>query len=148
MASQNTESRIKLINQLGYDPLDFSWLETDLAQNDLERKWFKFQREVGGRFDDQWDKTTEDFNQQFGENITPEKSFALCLKWKRYLTGAWNTLSAQNPNKEDWIAAAKKFEEHHRMRQERMEKWSEDHKDNFPLVKVKKPIRFRHGPRS
>ncbi len=146
MTDQNTEARLNLINKLGYDPLDFSWLETELAQNDLERKWFKFQRENNGGFDDQWNKNTIIFNQQYHENITSEKAYVLCLKWKRYLIGAWATLSSQNPNKKDWIIAAKKFEKRHVLRQERMEKWSEEHKNNFPLVKVIKPIRFRHGP--
>jgi len=122
MAESKLQFRLRLKKELGYDPLDYSWVEKELSQNDLEKKWFKFQREAGGRFDDQWDKTTSEFNKQYKEKISPEQAYTMCLKWKRYLVGAWNTITAQNPDIEDWKTAAKKFEERHRLRQERMEK--------------------------
>ncbi len=145
MAEQNVEYRAKLVEKLGYDPLDYSWVEKELAENHLEKKWFQFQREEGGNFQN-WDEATKRFNNSYHVNIDIETAYTMCIKWKRYLMGAWNTIAAQNPNMEDWKNAARKFEERHRLRQQRMELWSEEHKDNFPLVKVKKPIRFRHGP--
>jgi len=146
MAKQKSKFRSELVSKLGYDPLDYSWVERELAENSLERIWFKFQRESKGSFDDQWEDTVKKFENIYHKKITIEEAFDLTRKWKRYIIGAWNTVAAQNPNIENWKEAAKKFELHHRTIETRMMEWSMSHRDNHPLAKIKKPVHFRHGP--
>lgn len=146
MAKEKAEFRAELVSKLGYDPLDYSWVERELAETPIERQWFKFQRNNKGSFDDQWDITVQKFKDASGQEITAEEAFDLSRKWKRYLIGAWNTITAQNPNIEDWKAAARKFEKHHRDIETRMMQWSMTHRTKYPLVEVKEPIDFQHGP--
>lgn len=146
MAKKNAEFRTQLIQKLGYDPLDYSWVEKELATTPIEQLWFRFQREHKGSFDDNWEKTVKEFREKYFKDITVEQAFDLSRKWKRYLIGAWNTIASQNSNIEDWKNAAKKFEAHHRAVETRMMVWTMQHKDNFPLTTVIEPIRFRHGP--
>ena len=146
MAKNKSDFRAQLISKLGYDPLDYSWVERELAETPLERLWFKFQRESKGSFDDQWDKTIQKFQSTYHKKVTAEEAFDLTRKWKRFLVGAWNTIIAQNSNIEDWKTAAKKFEQYHRDIETRMMQWSMAHKDANILAKVKKPVNFQHGP--
>lgn len=146
MAKQNADFRATLMEKLGYDPLDYSWVERELAEVPLERLWFKFQRERKGSFDDNWKRTAKLFQDTHHKEITPEEAFDLSRKWKRYIIGAWNTIAAQNANVEDWKTAAKRFEKHHRDIETRMMQWSIIHKDAHPLAKVKSPVNFQHGP--
>jgi len=146
MTAQHAEYRTKLISQLGYDPLDYSWVERELAATPLERCWFKFQRENKGSFDDNWTATVERFKDSYQKDVSVEEAFDLTRKWKRYLMGAWNTIVARNPNIEDWKTAAKQFEEHHRASEQRMMDWSIKHQDERPQCKVVEPIQFQHGP--
>ncbi len=146
MSEQLAKDKQEFIDKIGYDPRDYSWAEKELAEDNTERSWFQFQRESGGSFNDDWSKTVKIFNQKFHQNINEKEAFRLTKKWKRYLIGAWNTIASQNKNVEDWKKAALDFEAHHREIEERMFEWSKKHEDAFPLVKVKKPIRFRCGP--
>jgi hypothetical protein len=146
MAKQHRDFRASLIEKMGYDPLDYSWVEKELAETTLERLWFKFQREHKGSFNDDWENTAKEFNETFQQEITPEKAFDLTRKWKRYLIGAWNTIASKNTNIEDWKAAAKKFEKHHHDIEMRMMQWSIKHKDSPVLAEVKSPVHFQHGP--
>jgi len=146
MAKQHADFRAGLIEKMGYNPLDYSWVERELAENPVERLWFKFQREHKGSFDDNWKHTAKMFSDSYHNEITPEEAFDLSRKWKRYIIGAWNTIAAQNPNVEDWKSAAKKFEKHHRDIETRMMQWSMKHVNNRPLAKVKSPVMFQHGP--
>lgn len=145
MAKQHADFRARLIEKMGYDPLDYSWVERELAETPIERLWFRFQRERKGSFDDDWKHTAKIFQDTFHENITPEGAFDLARKWKRYLIGAWNTIAAQNTNIEDWKTAAKRFEKHHQDIETRMMEWSTKHMTR-PLAKVKSPVHFQHGP--
>jgi len=146
MAVKNAEYRAKLIQKLGYDPLDYSWVEKELATTPLEKSWFKFQREQKGSFDDNWEATVKKFQDKYHTTIAVEEAFDMARKWKRFVIGAWNTIAAQNPNIEDWKSAARKFEKHHYNIEIRMNEWTQNHQDNFPMAKVLKPIQFRHGP--
>jgi hypothetical protein len=146
MAKQHAEFRKSLVKKLGYDPLDYSWVEKELAETPVEKLWFKFQRERGGSFDDNWKQHAKDFREYSHKEIDPEEAFDLALKWKRYLLGAWNIIAAQNADMEAWKTAAKKREKYHRDSETRMMEWSMGHKDNYPLAKVKSPVLFQHGP--
>lgn len=146
MAKQHAEFREGLIAKLGYDPLDYSWVERELSETPLERLWFKFQRERKGSFDDNWVDTAKRFQDFSHKEITPEEAFDFSRKWKRYVIGAWNTIAAQNPNLQDWLSAAKRFEKYHRDIETRMTQWSMEHRDKYPLAKVKSPVLFQHGP--
>lgn len=146
MAEQKTKLRAEMIEKMGYDPLDYSWLERELAETPLEKKWFKYQRDNNGGFTDDWTSTIEKFNSTYKEAITINEAFDLTKKWKRFIIGAWNTISSQNANIEDWKTAAHKFESHHRDIETRMTKWSKEHEGKYPLVKVKKPVMFQAGP--
>jgi len=146
MANKHTKFRDKLIDKLGYDPLDYSWVERELAETPIERLWFKFQRERKGSFDDNWELTVRHFQDAHHKVVTPEDAFDLSRKWKRYLIGAWNTIAAQNANIEDWKTAAKRFEKYHREIETRMMEWSMKYQEKYPLAKVKSPVNFQHGP--
>lgn len=145
MTKQHADFRANLIEKMGYDPLDYSWVERELAETPLERLWFKFQRERKGSFDDNWEHTAKMFQDTHNKDITPEEAFDLTRKWKRYLIGAWNLIASQNTNIEDWKTAAKRFEKHHRDIETRMMQWNMRH-DTHPLAKVKSPVLFQHGP--
>lgn len=146
MATENAEYRARLTQELGYDPLDYSWVERELADDSLEKDWFRFQREHHGSFPDTWENTVQKFQSKYHKDIQIDEAFALSRKWKRYLIGAWNTIAAKNPNIEDWKKAAIEFEKYHRGIEERMMAWTIQNEHKFPLAKVKKPIRFQHGP--
>lgn len=146
MAANQAEYRAQLVKEFGYDPLDYSWVEKELAEGSLEKNWFQFQREHKGSFSDDWNKHAKEFEDKFHKSISPEEAFDMSRKWKRYLIGAWNTIASQNSNMEDWKSAAKKFEKHHKAIETRMFEWTATHKDNPPMAKVIEPVRFRHGP--
>ena len=146
MVDENIDFRIKLKEELGYDPLDYSWVEKELAETPLEKKWFRFQRENDNTFTDNWETTIQSFNKGYHENITIPQAVALCRKWKRFLIGAWNTIVSKNENIEDWKQAARKFEEHHHAIEDRMDEWQEKHKGSLPAARVKEPVTFLHGP--
>jgi hypothetical protein len=146
MAKKNAEFRTQLIQKLGYDPLDYSWVEKELAESPLEQLWFRFLREHKGSVDDNWEKSVKEFRDQYFKDLTISEAFDLSRKWKRFLIGAWNTIASQNPNIEDWKSTAKKFEAHHRAIENRMMLWTMQNKHDFPIVSVVEPIRFRHGP--
>lgn len=146
MAENNLNFRQALIDKIGYDPLDYSWVEKELAENETEKKWFQFQREHDTEFAGDWDQTAADFNKQFNIDILPFEAFNLAKKWKRYILGAWNTIRSQNLDIESWKTAAIKFEKVHRERDSRMELWSSKHEKDLPLAKVKIPVDFFPGP--
>lgn len=146
MAANQAQYRAQLVKDFGYDPLDYSWVEKELAENPLENEWFKFQREHKGSFSDEWDKHIQEFKNKFHKTISVEEAFDMSRKWKRYLIGAWNTIASQNSNVEDWKSAARKFEKHHSEIENRMIQWTSVHNDNFPMARVIEPIKFRHGP--
>ena len=130
---------------LDFDPLDFSWVEKELSTSILQQNWFKFQREELDSFGDDLVLVTEKFNKTYKQNIDKEEAFELFKKWKRYTTGAWNTIISQNKNIEDWKKAALDFESYHQQSEQRMKKWTEEREPNFPVIKTKKPIKFFHG---
>lgn len=146
MAQDFAAFRADLKNKLGYDPLDYSWVERELAETQLERQWFKFQREHKGSFDENWEQTAKLFQDAYHKAITAEEAFDLSRKWKRYILGAWNKIAAQNSNIEEWKSEAKRFEQYHRDVETRMMEWSMKHRDKYPTAKVKSPITFQHGP--
>lgn len=146
MVTETAEHRKSLIKELGYDPLDYSWVEREMSRNDTERNWFQFLRENKGGVDENWQQWANTFNDKFRENVSSEQAFHMSRKWKRYIIGAWNTITSKNGNIEDWKKAATEFEKYHREIEERMLEWSLEHQSKFPLAKVKKPLHFRHGP--
>ena len=83
MAKEHSKFRASLISQLGYDPLDYSWVERELAETPLERLWFKFQREHKGSFDDNWANTTKMFQEIHHKKITPETLLKIQLNRKK-----------------------------------------------------------------
>jgi len=149
-AEQRAQFRANLIEKLGYDPLDYSWVEKRLAQTPTEKKWFNFQafkyNSDSDPRDGDWEYLVQKFLEKYNERITTQEAFDLSKKWKRFVIGAWNTISAQNPNVDDWVAAATKFETYHRESEERMIKWSKSKENNYPMAKVIQPVLFKYGP--
>ncbi len=150
LAEQRAKFRAGLIEKMGFDPLDYSWVEKRLAKTPLERKWFNFQ---ASKYDSEpqpsdgdWEQLTKEFFKKHGEKITTQEAFDLSKKWKRFVIGAWNTISAQNPNVDDWEKAAVKLEKYHKEAEERMIKWSKSKEGNYPMAKVKEPVSFKYGP--
>lgn len=146
MALDNASKLESVIKKLGFDPRDESWIESELAENDREAKWFKFERENGLIFAEKWDDIVSTFNTQNQESLSLEQAKNLSKKRMRYILGAYQTRMQGNPSKQDWRDAAKSFEKKHRERENRMLSWTLSRKDRFPLVKAKKPIRFFAGP--
>ncbi|MHA2279819.1 MAG: hypothetical protein ACXAC5_02935 [Promethearchaeota archaeon] len=146
MAASQAKYRAELIQNLGYDPLDYSWVERELARTPVEQLWFRFQREQRGSFDDNWENTVQKFKNKYHKVVSVEEAYDMSRQWKRYLIGAWNTIASQNTNIEDWKSAARKFEKHHSEIEMRMMAWTSAHKDTFPMARVIEPVRFRHGP--
>lgn len=150
LVEQRAQFRAKLIEKMGYDPLDYSWVEKRLAKTPLERKWFKFQalkyNSEPEPQDGDWEHLIKEFFEKHAEKITVQQAFDLSKKWKRFVIGAWNTISAQNPNVNDWESAAVKLELYHRESEARMIKWSKSKEGNYPMAKVKEPVLFKYGP--
>lgn len=145
--AENSQAKLKtVINKLGFDPRDESWIEEELAGNDRESNWFRFERENSLIFTEKWDDIVGIFNNQFKEDISVEQAKNMSRKRMRFILGAYHTRIRGNPKKEDWRDAAREFEKKHRERENRMLTWTLAHKDRFPIVKVKKPIRFFAGP--
>lgn len=145
--SEDAATKINsVIQKLGFDPRDDSWIETELAHDERERNWFKFERENGLVFVEKWDDMVELFNNQFNDKISIEQAKNMSKKRMRYILGAYHTRIGGNPKKQDWKDAARAFERKHRERENRMLTWTLEHKKRFPLVKVKKPIKFFAGP--
>lgn len=145
--SEDARSKVEaVIKKLGFDPRDDSWVETELAENDREANWFRFERENGLIFVEKWDDIVAVFNGQHNDTLSVEQAKNMSKKRMRYILGAYHTRMRGNPNKENWKDAARAFEKKHRDRENRMLTWTLDHKKRFPLVKVKQPIRFFTGP--
>jgi len=146
MASEKTEQRAALIKKFGFDPTDDSWLEADLAQSTREKKWFKFERENRLIFNDNWDEIISKYNKAYQDNLTVDEAKALSKKRMRYILGAHNLRYRGDKDKKRWAAEARDFERMHRDRESRMVSWTAKHKNHFPLVRTKKPVRFFTGP--
>jgi hypothetical protein len=146
MAQQSQENLQSLIQKLGFDPRDESWIETELAETERETNWFRFERENALIFTDDWDDMTQVFNQRYADTISVEQAKNMSKKRMRYILGAYHTRMGGNADRGDWKKAARNFEKKHRDRENRMLTWTLAHKDRFPLVKAKKPIRFFTGP--
>ena len=146
MAQENVDRMQQLIEKLGFDPRDESWIEKELALTGIEKNWFKFERENALMFEDNWVDIVALFNKQYKQNLIPDQAKALNKKRQRFIMGAFNVRMRGVASVEEWKKAAKKFEETHRLREDRMREWSQAHQDNYPLVRTKKPVKFFPGP--
>lgn len=146
MAKENIDKINRLIEIYGFDPRDETWIENELAENPREKNWFQFERENGSEFSGNWEDTVQVFNRQFGDTISVEQAQNLSKKRTRYYLGSFDIRMSGDGNIKSWISSAKKFEETHRNRENRMLSWSLSRKNKFPLVKVVEPIRFWPGP--
>lgn len=145
MAKENIEQVNRLIDKYGFDPRDETWIENELAETPREKNWFRFERENEEAFGN-WENTVHVFNQQYDDNISVEQAKNLSNKRTRYYLGAFDVRMSGDGNVKSWISSAKKFEETHRNRENRMLSWSLARKNKFPLAKVLQPIRFWPGP--
>jgi len=146
MAQENADRSQALILKFGFDPRDETWIEKELAANDLESKWFAYERQNGFVFAATGDEFVQQFNAQTGASLTLEDAKALSKKRMRYLLGAYHVRMSGNSDVDAWKKAATDFEEMHRNRETRMLEWSEKHKGAWPLVRVKLPVTFWYGP--
>ncbi len=67
-------------------------------------------------------------------------------KWYRFILGSHNVRVTGDKDREKWKQQSRDFEKTHRERESRMRKWSSDHVNHFPHVRVRKPINFFAGP--
>jgi hypothetical protein len=146
MAQQSQDNLESLIQKIGFDPRDESWIEQELAETERESNWFRFERDNALMFMEKWDDMTEVFNQRFADTISVEQAKNMSKKRMRFILGAYHTRMTGNQSKTEWKKAALDFEKKHRERENRMLTWTMAHKERFPLVKVKKPIKFFPGP--
>ncbi len=145
IAAENVDRMQAVIDKFGFDPRDELWID-ELSANNREKNWFEFEHDNALVFSSNWDDVVVVFNKEFNDKLSIEDAKRLSKKRMRYLLGAYNTRLSGNANKEDWKTAATRFEEFHRQRENRMLTWSLLHKDNFPLVRVKKSTSFFPGP--
>lgn len=145
MAKENHERIKALIEKMGFDPRDESWIENDLATSPREKNWFSFERKNPLLFARKWDDFVNEYNRQFDDEISVPDAKNLCKKRMRYLLGAFTVRQTGNPNKTEWVNASRKFEQKHRDAENRMLTWSHKRKPNFPLTRVIKPIVFTPG---
>ncbi len=145
--ADDKEAQIQsMIQRLGFDPRDESWVEDELASTPRERHWYAFERENALIFAEEWDDLVEQFNKKYSDTISPEEAKNLTKKRVRYLLGAFHTRMTGNADKDAWKQAAGEFETFHRERENRMLTWTLARKEKFPRVRVKKPVRFVAGP--
>ncbi len=147
---QMAEDSIKridgIIQKLGYDPRDSTWIEKELAVTERERKWFKFERLSAVVFSQNWDDVTKVYNDQENEDISVYSAKELSKKRMRYILGAYNARMSGDNDVEAWKKEARNFETSHRLRDARMLEWSKSRNGKFPLVRTAKPIVFSPGP--
>lgn len=136
-----------LVEQHGFDPTDTSWIETSLAENDLEKKWFHFERKhkIDIRRRTVY-RDVEIFNSEYHEKLSGDQAYALSKKRSRYIDGSYHTRMSWEEDREKWKQAALDFCKRHEQIEQRMVSWSIAHKGRFPLAKVKKPLEFHAGP--
>jgi hypothetical protein len=146
MAQENTDRLQSLIQKLGFDPRDASWIETELADGQRERNWFKFERENALMFASEWDDMTQQFNQQYDDSISVDEAKNLSKKRMRYLLGAYHIRMSGNADRANWKVVAKEFEQKHRDRENRMLTWTLQRDGKFPLARTKQPVLFFAGP--
>lgn len=146
MAKDNVDKIESLITKLGYDPRDESWIEDEMPETRREKQWFKFERENGIMFLKEWADLVSIYNEQHNDYITIEEARLLSKKRMRYILGAYHVRMSGNASREDWKKSAKEFENKHKIIENRMLSWTFNHKDRFPLVQTKKPVRFWPGP--
>lgn len=146
MAAENVERLNAVIEKFGFDPRDETWLEEELAEGDREKNWFKFERENGLVFSQNWDDVVQVYNQQFKDNIVVSQAKNMSKKRMRYWLGAHYTRMSGNNRVDDWKQAARNFEKAHRARENRMLSWSLLHRGKFPLVRTKEELPFWPGP--
>ena len=145
IAKQNIERMQSVIDKFGFDPRDESWLESMIV-TDRERNWFKFERENGLVFTENWDDIIAVFNKEFKDNISIDQAKNMSKKRMRYWMGAHNVRMSGNADRAEWIKSAQDFEQIHRVRENRMLTWTLAHKNKFPVVRTKEPVRFWPGP--
>lgn len=146
MAHENIERMNSLIQKLGFDPRDESWIENDLALSDREKNWFAFERENGLMFSQNWDDIITVYNNQYSDYISVEEAKNLSKKRMRYILGAYHLRIKGNPNRSEWKQASIEFEQYHRGIENRILDWSNEKKGKFPIVRTKDSIRFWPGP--
>jgi len=146
IAKDNVSQMNAVIEKFGFDPRDETWIETELAHTDREKNWFAFERENGLVFSTQWDDVVSVFNQQYNDSISVEQAKNMSKKRMRYYLGAHHTRMSGNSSVEDWKKAAREFEETHRNCENRMLSWTLNRQGKYPMVRIKKPVRFWPGP--
>ncbi len=145
MAEESVQQINSIIQKLGYDPRDSTWIEKELAITDRERKWFKFERESAIVFSDSWDDIVKVYNHQENDDISVYSAKELSKKRMRFILGAYNIRMSGNGEVGSWKKSAREFETIHRLRDARMIEWSKSRNGKFPLVRVKKPLPFSCG---
>jgi len=146
MTNEKLQRKAALIKKFGFDPLDDVWIEGELANTTREKRWFRFERENKLIFTDNWDQIVNNFNAKFDENITVSDAKSLSKKRMRYMMGAHHVRFSGTNNKRKWVTEARQFEQMHRERENRMISWTNARSGQFPLVRVKKPVKFFCGP--
>lgn len=146
MAQENVSKMQSLIAKLGYDPTDTSKLLSDLADNQTERNWFVFDEENALIFAGKWDEAVNDFNRQYNEKVTVEQAKEMSLKRARYVVGSFYRRMSGDKDFNGWKDSALDFEKYVLGVSERMQKWSKEHYDNYPVVQLKKDTNFFPGP--
>lgn len=146
MANDSIQRVEALIQKIGYDPRDESWIENEIAITERETGWFKFERENGIMFASEWDDIVSAYNNQYEDFISAEQAKDLSKKRMRYILGAYHIRMSGNADRSDWKTAAKEFEQKHRTIENRMKNWSHKRDGKYPLVRVKKEVRFWPGP--
>lgn len=146
IAQENDEIRQRLIQKFGYDPRDTAWIEESLAEHDLERMWFQFSRETDLPYTVEWKEAVAEFNKRYPQPVTVDLAEKMSTRRTRFVLGSYAERMRPNPNKEDWVVAAKQYEETCRLRDERMDAWSRARNGKFPIAKAKQPVKFSPGP--
>lgn len=142
IANENIDRTEALIKKLGFDPRDESWIEKELAATELERKWFKFERDNRFVLSSNWDQICSQFNALYKESINSQQASSLSKKRMRFVLGSYNLRMSGNGAVNDWKQAARDFERTMRLSEERMNNWSRSKQGKYPLVRTKKSVRF------
>lgn len=146
MISEKMSNRDKLkqfIQKYGFNPFDDSWIENILAENEIEKKWFKFTRDRNFPYPEQ--EIVDLFNHENETNITKEEARKLTVKKMRYILGSVSIRQQGNPLVDDWKENAIAYEKRFSDRDKRMDEWVQTRNGNFPWVTTKQPLEFLSG---
>ncbi len=146
MAQQNAAATKEYIQRFGINPLEEEWIEKELALDEMEKLWFRYEREHASELQNGWQAYLDGFNTASNSGLSLEEAQALSKKYHRLILGAFWVRRQGIKDVQEWKRKALEFEAKHRRREGRMQLWYRAHIGKWPVVYTRRPVTFYPGP--